>query len=274
MAVNRGAVPVRRLLCPNPGTMTGPGTNTYLVGEDRPVLVDPGPINDAHRAAILQALGKRSLTRILVTHTHGDHSPGAAVLQRDTGAELIGWPAPEEGHQDRSFRPDRDCDDGERIDCGGFVMRVIHTPGHVSNHLCFLLEEEGMLFTGDHVLQGSTSVILPPDGDMRDYLWSLERLRRLPVSALAPGHGTIIEDPEQAIDALIRHRLRREGKVLGALAESGPVALEELTRRVYDDVASHLLPWAQKTLLAHLLKLETEGRVSRQGEIWQGDGRG
>jgi len=269
VSIGRGVVPVHRIVCGNPGPLTGPGTNTYLIGEQSPALVDPGPADEAHINAILHALGDRPLRWIFVTHTHGDHSPGAAVLRERTGAELVGRPAPEAGYQDHSFVPDRHYDDGERIDCGEFVVTLVHTPGHVSNHLCFLLEQENMLFTGDHILEGSTSVILPPDGNMTHYLQSLEQLRVLPLHSLAPGHGGLMEDPEQVITTLIRHRLRREQKVVSALETLGAVDMDRLVLSVYDDVAEHLLPWARKTLLAHLIKLSDEGRVIQREDQWR-----
>lgn len=267
--LDSGRVPVSRVVCPNPGMMTGPGTNSYLIGGERLALVDPGPVSPEHLQAILKALRGRPLDRILVTHTHGDHSPGTAALQERTGAGVVGLSPPAGRYQDRTFCPDRRYRDGERLECDGFSVRLLHTPGHVSNHFCFLLEEEGMLFTGDHVLQGMTPVILPPDGNMQDYLHSLERLRALPLTSLAPGHGTLIEDPGQTITTLIRHRLWREQKVVTVLRQqSSAVTLDELVAGVYDDVAQHLLPWAAKTLLAHLYKLEAEERAAQKDGRW------
>ncbi len=269
VSVGRGPVPVRRILCGNASPLTGPGTNSYLIGTQALALIDPGPADPQHLQAILEAADDRPIRWIFATHTHGDHSPGAAVLREQTGAELIGLAAPRAGYQDDSFVPDRLYVDGERIDCGEFVVRLVHTPGHVSNHFCYLLEQEGMLFTGDHILQGSTSVILPPDGDMADYLLSLEALRALPLASLAPGHGAVMDDPEQVIDTLVRHRMRREQKVVTALASLGAVDIDTLVLSVYDDVAEHLLPWAKKTLLAHLIKLQGEQRASCQDHRWQ-----
>lgn len=260
--VSIGQVPVQRLLCPNAGIMTGPGTNTYLLGQGEMALVDPGPALPEHIQAIMTTLAGRPLKWIFVTHTHGDHSPGAAALQALTGAAVVGMsPAASALYQDQSFRPDREYRHDEHIVCDGFGIRLIHTPGHVSNHLCFLLEDDGLLFTGDHILQGTTPVILPPDGDMSDYLSSLEYLRTLPLAALAPGHGDILREPEQIITTLIRHRLHREQKIVTALNKLGPATVDELVVQAYDDVAEHLLPWAKKTLLAHLIKLERDGRA-------------
>jgi glyoxylase-like metal-dependent hydrolase (beta-lactamase superfamily II) len=258
--VSVGQVAIHRVLCPNASVMTGPGTNSYLVGEREMALVDPGPALSAHTDALMQALNGRSLRWIFVTHTHGDHSPGTGALRQLTGAEVIGLAPPQEAaYQDNTFRPNRLYQDGESILCDGFTIRLILTPGHVSNHVCFLLEEDSVLFTGDHILQGTTPVILPPDGDMTDYLASLEVLREMPLRALAPGHGDIMTEPEQMISTLIRHRQRREQKIMSAMKLLGAANLDTMVRLAYDDVPEHLLPWAKKTMLAHLIKLQKEG---------------
>ena len=275
-SVDGGRVPVRRVLARNASLMTGPGTNSYLLGSERLALVDPGPADPLHIQTLLDVLNGRPLDWIFVTHTHGDHSPGAALLQARTGARVVGLAAPQSvssaGQHDQTLVPERLYHDGEVIACGEFQMRLLHTPGHASNHLCFLLEEEGMLFTGDHILEGTTPVILPPDGNMGHYLDSLRRLQTMSLRALAPGHGRLIREPQVVIETLLRHRLRREAKVFSALAALNDltrrVTVEELTPRVYDDVPAHLWPWAQRTLLAHLLKLEEDGRVARAGECW------
>lgn len=254
-------IPVQRLLGFNPGPMTGPGTNSYLLGRNRCCLIDPGPNDPQQIDTFLAVLDGRPLDAILVTHTHGDHSPAAQELARQTGAELIGLPVPDAGHQDRSFVPDRSWQHGDRYDCDGISLRFLHTPGHVSNHLCYFAEAEGLLFTGDHVLQGTTPVILPPDGDMSDYLASLEMLLALPLRYLAPGHGELMSEPEQEIKQLIAHRLKREAKIVDSLQKLGEPSLDELVLLVYDDVPGHLLPWAKKTLAAHLIKLERDGRA-------------
>lgn len=260
--VTTGQIPVQRLLCPNAGMMTGPGTNTYLIGSHELALIDPGPALPVHTEAIMRALAGRSLKWIFFTHTHGDHSPGTPALQALTGAQLIGLtPHADAQYQDRSFMPDRLFVHDELIACDGFNIRLVHTPGHVSNHLCFLLEEDGMLFTGDHILQGTTPVILPPDGNMTDYMNSLEYLRTLPLRSLAPGHGEVMTEPEQMISTLIRHRQRRELKIVTALATLKSCVLDELVLLAYDDVPAHLIPWAKKTMLAHLYKLNDEGRA-------------
>jgi len=255
---------VTRVIAPNPGMMTGPGTNAYLVGSDALAVIDPGPDIASHREALLAA-GAGRIRWILCTHTHVDHSPGAAALKAATGAQVLGMPAPAGGSQDRNFAPDRIPAHGERIDLGGATLRAIHTPGHASNHLCYLLEETGMLFTGDHVMQGSTVVINPPDGNMLAYLASLENAIALKPAILAPGHGYLIGDPGNAIRRLIAHRLKREAKVLDAVRELGEPTAEQLLPRVYDDVSPRLHAVASRSLAAHLEKLVEERRVGLAG---------
>ncbi len=261
---------VLRITAPNPGPMTGPGTNSYLVGggAGRWTLIDPGPVSEPHGQALLGALAAAGgqLERILVTHTHRDHSPGAAALAAATGAAVWGRVAGHPEWQDTHFVPDRVPVHGERIAAGpGATLRVLHTPGHASNHLCYLLEEERLLFTGDHVMQGSTVVINPPDGDMAVYLRSLQALLDEALDWLAPGHGFLVAEPQAVLRGLIAHRLKREAKVLAALRAHGPGAVEALVEAVYDDVSARLHGVAQRSLLAHLLKLQAEG-VARRGD--------
>jgi glyoxylase-like metal-dependent hydrolase (beta-lactamase superfamily II)/8-oxo-dGTP pyrophosphatase MutT (NUDIX family) len=255
---------VTRIIAPNPGMMTGPGTNAYLVGRDSLAVIDPGPDIESHRQAILAA-GAGRIRWILCTHTHVDHSPGAVALAKATGAQVLGRPAPEGGSQDRTFAPDRVLAHGDRLDLGGATLRAMHTPGHASNHLCYLLEETRMLFTGDHVMQGSTVVINPPDGNMLDYLRSLDAVIALDPAILAPGHGYLIGDPAKEIRRLIAHRLKRESKVLAALPASGDASVEEIVAQVYDDVSPRLHQVASRSLTAHLGKLVEEGRVRADG---------
>ncbi|PCH59004.1 MAG: MBL fold metallo-hydrolase [SAR86 cluster bacterium] len=277
---NSTGIPVRRVLGLNAGPMTGPGTNSYLIGRHRLALIDPGPVNKQQIDNFMQAIGEYSLEWILVTHTHGDHSPAAVELQRLTGAKLIGMVAPQCSNQDQSFTPDRVYKHGEVLDCGEFSIEIIHTPGHVSNHFCYLLKEQGMLFTGDHILQGTTSVILPPDGDMAAYIDSLQALKNYPLKRLAPGHGEVMENPLAEIDKLLRHRQMREQKIVSKLRmltreesnvtelKASGIELDVLVLSVYDDVAASLLPWAKKTLLAHLIKLQTEKTVVETNGRW------
>jgi glyoxylase-like metal-dependent hydrolase (beta-lactamase superfamily II) len=259
---------VRRLTAPNPGMMTGPGTNTYIVGTHELALVDPGPEIEAHVAALLAVVGDR-LRWILCTHTHKDHSPAARALKAATGAEVIGMPAPQHDNQDVGFAPDRVFKHGDVLDCDEFSLTAIHTPGHASNHLCYLLDREKMLFTGDHIMQGSTVVISPPDGDMVAYLKSLESLLDMDIERIAPGHGHPIDTPHAEAQRLIAHRLKREQKVVDAFSAQNPATLDELVPIVYADVSSNLHAVARRSLHAHLLKLAHDGRVWQQGERWK-----
>jgi glyoxylase-like metal-dependent hydrolase (beta-lactamase superfamily II) len=253
---------VRRLVARNPGFMTGPGTNTYLVGVGPCAVIDPGPDDAVHIERILEAAGGRVIA-ILATHTHPDHSPAIAALAQSTGAEVLGRAAPVYGRQDATFAPTRVLDDGDIVRAGGLALRAIHTPGHASNHLCYLLEGAGLLFSGDHIMQGSTVVIGPPDGNMQHYLHSLARLQKEPVTRIAPGHGTVIDDAQAEIARLIAHRSQREAKVVERLQRAGRATLDVLVTSVYDDVDPRLHPVAKGSLLAHLLKLEADGRAAR-----------
>lgn len=258
---------LRRLTAPNPGMMTGPGTNTYIIGDETLVVVDPGPGIPEHIDALARLAGAR-LAWILCTHTHRDHSPGALELKRRTGARIAGRPAPDDARHDETFAPDRVLQDGEVLAVGGATIRAVHTPGHASNHLCFLWEEQRVLFTGDHIMQGSTVVISPPDGDMAVYLASLERLLHLDIARLAPGHGRMIEEPHEEVRRLVAHRLKRERKVLAALEKSGGGTLPELVKIAYDDAPEKLHAVAQRSLHAHLIKLRDEGRAKEENGRW------
>jgi glyoxylase-like metal-dependent hydrolase (beta-lactamase superfamily II) len=259
---------VRRVTAPNPGMMTGPGTNAYIIGTDALALIDPGPDIDVHLKALLDAVGER-LRWILCTHTHMDHSPCARALKAATGAELIGRSAPPGGTQDAKFAPDRVFENGDVLDCGSFTLRALHTPGHASNHLCYLLDYEQVLFTGDHVMQGSTVVISPPDGDMVAYLKSLTALLDLDIVKIAPGHGHLIDSPHDEARKLIAHRLRREQKVVAAFAAHNPATLDQLVPVVYADTPTRMHGVARRSLHAHLIKLQHEGRVELNGEYWK-----
>jgi glyoxylase-like metal-dependent hydrolase (beta-lactamase superfamily II) len=259
---------VRRLVAHNAGYMTGPGTNSYLLGRERFLIIDPGPIGEAHIARLLEETAGR-IDGVLVTHTHPDHSPAAAVLAERTAAPLLGRAAPRSGHQDLSFQPQRELQDNDVIEFDAGRLRALHTPGHASNHVCYLLEDTGLLFTGDHLMQGSTVVIAPPDGNMSHYLASLQRLLQEPVRAIAPGHGLLIEPAHAEIARIVAHRLQRETKVLERLGAAAPISLEDLLPRVYDDVDPRLHVLARSSLLAHLLKLEAEARVQRSAaDLW------
>ncbi len=271
-----------RLTAPNPGPMTGPGTNTYVLGklgQGGPfTVVDPGPADTTHLRAILATIAAQGhgahVARIAITHTHRDHSPGVAALAAATGAPVFGRLAHEPGGQDDTFKPTHQPQHGDEwVLAPGLSVRLLHTPGHASNHLCYLMVEERTLLTGDHVMQGSTVVINPPDGDMVAYLRSLKELMSTLTPEhlhwLAPGHGFLVAQPHEVLRQLIAHRLRREAKVQAALRAAGSGTLASLVPQVYDDVAPSLHGLAQRSLLAHLLKLEHDG-LARQagGQQW------
>ena len=257
---------VWRLVAPNASAMTGPGTNTYVLGDPPVAILDPGPDDPAHLAAILALAPRPGF--VFVTHTHRDHSPLAAVLAARTGARLVGRPPPGDGRQDLSFTPAQVPARDQRFDLGGRALRAIDTPGHASNHVCWLLEDEALLFTGDHLLDGVTPVILAPDGDMRDYLDALQRLREYRLARLAPGHGRVLDGPYALIDQVIAHRLRREALVLEALRAAGAAGVDELVAVVYRGLAVELQRFARLSLLAHLIKLQREGRARRDDDRW------
>ncbi len=247
---------VVRATAPNPGMMTGLGTNSYLVGTDELVVVDPGPDEPAHREALAE-LGAGRIRWVVVTHTHPDHAPGAAALAARTGAEVLGFCARD------GFVPDRAVGEGFELRGAGFTLGALHTPGHASDHVCWLLVEEHMLFSGDHVMQGSTVVIAPPDGDMVQYLASLRRLLVLdpPLATVAPGHGSLITEPAATLEGLIDHRLAREKAVADTLNRVGRATVDELVPVVYADVDPERFPVARSSLWAHLRKLEAEGAI-------------
>ena len=251
---------VTRVIAPNAGTMTGPGTNTYLVGEGELIVVDPGPDDELHLQAILRA-ASAPIRWILCTHTHSDHAPGAPRLKQLTGASIAAMVPPRTDH-DFQLSVDRLLHDGDVVECGKVAVRALHTPGHASNHLCYLLTRNQMLFTGDHIMQGSTVVIWPPDGNMRAYVDSLRNLLKVDLATLAPGHGCLIENPHEEINRLIAHRSKREDKVRQAVLRVGAGAtLESLLPYAYDDVAPSLYKWAALSLQAHLDKLVEDGEL-------------
>jgi glyoxylase-like metal-dependent hydrolase (beta-lactamase superfamily II) len=248
---------VRRILAPNPGMMTGPGTNTYLVGVDEIAVIDPGPDDPGHIDAILGCGGDR-IRWVLCTHTHIDHWPAAVAVAARTGAEILAFDSRD------GLEVSRSLTDGDTVDATEFRLRAVHTPGHASNHLCYLLEEERLLFTGDHLMEGSTVVISPPDGDMATYLDSLRKLLTLrpPLRTLAPAHGHLLTDPAKAVNWFVDHRLEREAKVAEVLAAApGPVTVDALVPLVYDDVDEERYKVARRSLWAHLRKLAADGRA-------------
>jgi len=261
------AAGVLRLTAPNPGMMTGPGTNTYILGFERFTVIDPGPAHEAHIEKILEVTGG-VVDQVLVTHTHLDHSPAVSVLKERTGCRVFGWPAPEGAGQDQSFKADDEPEHGDLIVSEAGILKVIHTPGHASNHLCFLLTDQELLFSGDHIMQGSTVVINPPDGDMKAYVESLYELLEEPVRFIAPAHGFLMGQPEAVIHYLITHRLSREHKIFRALEALAPVSLKDLTAKAYDDVPAAIHGLAARSALAHLLKLEADHRAYQSDNLW------
>jgi len=250
---------VRRIVAPNGGLLTRSGTNTYLVGIDEVAVIDPGPDDDDHVEAIVGCGGDR-IRWVLVTHAHPDHWEAAAALKARTGAEVLGFRA------GGGFEPDRQIGEGDVVEGTEFRLVALHTPGHASDHLCFLLEDDRMLVSGDHVLGGSSVVVAPPDGDMAAYLRSLERLQALrpPLRSIAPGHGDMIEDPKRVLAEHVRHRHEREGAILAAL-DAGATTVDQIVAEVYADVAAELLPAARQSVHAHLIKLAADQRVAGTG---------
>jgi glyoxylase-like metal-dependent hydrolase (beta-lactamase superfamily II) len=252
---------VRRLTAPNPGLMTGPGTNTYLVGRSEVAVVDPGPDDPDHVAAVARAVAidGGTVRWVLVTHTHADHAPGAAALARLTGAEVIGF----DGRD--GFSPDTTVGDGWSLRHGDLALRAVHTPGHASNHLCWLVEPHAVLLSGDHVMHGSTVVIRPPDGDMTRYLQSLCLLLDLTpaIAAIAPGHGKVIGAPTACVEGLVAHRLQREATVRDALGQRERWTVDDLLPIVYADVDDAHRRVGRDSLWAHLRKLVGDGAAVR-----------
>ena len=269
---------VKRVLAPNPSPYTFTGTQTYVVGlADGPdcAVIDPGPDEPDHIAAILAAVGSRKILAIMCTHTHRDHSPAAAPLAAQTGAPIVGCaplmlqvagPRSDEAF-DPTYAPDRVLADGEGMRGTGWTLTAVATPGHTSNHLCFALEESGALFTGDHVMGWSTSVVIPPDGDMGDYMASLEKLMAREDVRYHSAHGAAIEKPKQLVRGMIGHRRQREAQILRLLGEqSRPVS--GFIPEMYKGLDPRLIGAAEMSVTAHLLDLEKRGLVRRDGDVW------
>lgn len=270
---------VRRVLAPNPSPYTYTGTQTYVVGKaDGPdcAVIDPGPNENAHLDAIIAAIAGRKITAILCTHTHRDHSPAAAPLAKRTGAPIVGCaplvlasdlPRADEAF-DPTYAPDRVLTDGEGIHGTGWTLTAVATPGHTSNHLCFALEESGALFTGDHVMGWSTSVVIPPDGDMGDYMASLDKLMAREDRVYHSAHGAAIEKPQQLVRGMIGHRRQREAQILRLLGEAArPVS--DFIPAMYKGLDPRLIPAAEMSVTAHLIDLEKRGAARRDGEVWR-----
>jgi glyoxylase-like metal-dependent hydrolase (beta-lactamase superfamily II) len=265
---------VRRLVAPNASPFTFNGTCTYILGRDRVAILDPGPGDDSHLAALLAALEGERVETILITHTHRDHSVGAKTLRAATGARVVGAApfAPRgdgstglDSAHDRDYAPDAILADGERWQGAGYTVEALATPGHCSNHLCFALLEENTLFSGDHVMGWSTSIVAPPDGSMRAYMDSLDKLRGRPETIYWPGHGGPVVEPQRYVRALIHHRRQREASILNALA-NGPQTIPALVTRIYVGLNPALTRAAGLSTLAHLEDLSERGKVVAAAE--------
>ena len=271
---------IRRVIADNPGPFTYVGTGTYIVGRGTVAVIDPGPDLDGHLQALLTALAGETVSHILVTHHHSDHSPLARPLQAASGATIYGRRAPHLGElvhglapkplvleagEDEGFRPDVEIADGDVFEGPDWTLRAVTTPGHTSNHVCFALAEENALFSGDHVMGWSTTVITPPDGDMGDYFASLEKVKARGFDTLWPTHGAPVREVAPFIQAYADHRRAREAQVLAALAQ-GPTTIKAMVPALYAAVDPRLHPAAAMSVLAHMLLLVKEGRVSCEGE--------
>lgn len=274
---------LRRILAPNPSPMTYRGTNTYLLGETEVAVIDPGPADEDHLAAILNALEPgQTITHIVVSHAHLDHSSLATVLQDACGAPIYGFGPAEKGRSavmqrlaeggmvgggegiDRAFAPDHELADGDVIDGAGWRLRALHTPGHIGNHLCFGWQD--VCFTADHVMGWASSLVSPPDGDLTDFMMSCRRLQRHAWRRFYPGHGDIVEDPQARLDWLISHRLAREAAILEALA-AGPSDAHQLAQRIYGDTPAGLMAAATRNVLAHLIDLVGKNRIAPKAPL-------
>lgn len=255
---------VRRITAGNPGMFTGPGTNTYLIGDEEVTVIDPGPALHEHIEVIIQA--SANIKQILLTHTHPDHSPGTRLLQDNIGVPVFALITESSKDQDITFTPERILIDGEIIANEYYSIEVIHTPGHASNHLCYLLKDEKLLFTGDHIMDGSTVVIASPDGSMQDYIDSLAKLKEYDLNKIAPGHGELIDEPYAVVDWIIKHRFERESKVIDVLKQHNSGDLNTLVKDIYSDVDAMLHPVAKWSLESHLIKLMDEGVVTRKND--------
>ena len=280
-AVEQTAPGIRRVLCGNPGPFTYRGTNSWIIGQgDSVAILDPGPVDAAHLAALLEATKGERITHILVSHTHRDHSPGVAALKAATGAPSYGFgrhmTPPEQGGEggDHDFRPDVILADGATVAGSDWRVTALHTPGHCANHLCFALENahtSRTLFSADHVMSWSTSVVSPPDGDMAAYMTSLAKLQaRGDDDLYLPGHGPPLPNPQPFVAALAAHRREREARILEELRRARRASAEALVPPVYGAALDpRLIPAAARSLTAHLIKLAAEGAVRQEAGHWE-----
>ncbi len=261
---------IARVVADNPGPFTYFGTGTYLLGEQSLAVIDPGPLLDSHLEALTRAIGGRPVSHIFTTHTHADHSPLAHPLQALTGAKIIGRAAPRddasgETAPEQAFRPDVEVADGQVVEGEGWTLEAIATPGHASNHVAFALAEENALLCGDHVMGWSTTVVSPPDGNMSDYYASLDKVQARGFATLWPTHGPPITEVEPFLSGYREHRLKREEQIVRELGARGPRTIAELTPRLYIGVDPRLHGAAARSVLAHLIHMERQGRVRAEG---------
>ncbi|MEH6405280.1 MAG: MBL fold metallo-hydrolase [Sneathiella sp.] len=265
---------IRRVIAKNPSPFTLHGTGTYIIGRGSVAVIDPGPLDDDHVAAILKATEGEVISHILVTHTHHDHSPAAEPLKVKTGAKTYGFgphgsgkPSiePEEGG-DLDFVPDIRIKDGDVIKGDGWSMKAFHTPGHLSNHICFELMEEKTLFSGDHVMGWSTTIVSPPDGDMKQYMDSLAKLLDFDHVKYWPTHGPAIEDPHPFVKGLIAHRHGRMAQIKDCLKD-GPMDIPSMVKKMYTDVPDYLHPAAARSVFSHILMMVENGEILCDGTL-------
>jgi glyoxylase-like metal-dependent hydrolase (beta-lactamase superfamily II) len=268
---------VRRLLANNPSPFTFKGTVSYIIGRGRVAIVDPGPLDEAHIAALLDAVRGETVTHIFVTHTHHDHSPAVPRIKAATGATVlaegphraarplnVGEAPRAEASNDTDFRPDRALADGEVISGAGWSIEAVATPGHTANHMAFAFKEADLLFSGDHVMAWSTPVVAPPDGSMSDYMASLDKLARRTEPVYLPGHGGAVREAPRFVQHYIRHRRGREDAILHRLGK-GEADIPTLVRAIYIGLDPRLIPAAGRSVLAHLEDLAARGRVATEG---------
>ena len=263
---------IKKITANNGGVFTGNGTNTYLIGSDDITLIDPGP-NDAEHIEKILSLGGDKIKRILVTHTHKDHSPAALPISKKLNIPMFGRLVDRDSEwEDETFVPDVVLNHGDTISTNEYSLETIHTPGHASNHLCFYMKDIKCLLTGDHIMDGSTVVIAPPDGNMKQYIDSLELLKEIDLKFIAPGHGNVLENPHSVVDWIVGHRMYREKKVIDSITEASKATIDELIYSVYDDVDKNLYGIAKYSLEAHLNKLIEEDRVLKDHDnyFWKG----
>jgi len=267
---------VTRVLAPNPSPYTFGGTQTYIVGGSDLAVIDPGPDDPDHIDALLRTIAGRPVVAILITHHHRDHSPGSRPLAAATGAPIVGADphhiASDDGRADAAFdtdyAPARVLAEGDEVAGNGWTLRALATPGHTSNHLAYALSESGALFSGDHVMGWATSVISPPDGDMSQYMASLDKLLGRDDRVYYPGHGEAVDSPQRLVRGMLGHRKQREGQIL-RLLRTAPLTLSAMTARMYVGLDPRLVPAAERSVLAHLFDLRARGLVNEEGDAWR-----